>query len=133
MMLEVQLTRCKLHFQLSLTKFGMRNQLLRRRLFQMRTRTSDHRSIMSLQQYNSCLQSYLETTNEAHKQLETVKSTIVENLSNVRGRDKGLQERLSSLKSQALGEYPDAVKEIVGIEYLFKVEKTSDHGVVFDY
>lgn len=54
---------------------------------------------MSLQQYNSRIQSDLETTNEAHKRLETEKSTIVENLSNVRGHNKALQEQLSSLKA----------------------------------
>ncbi|KAF1882011.1 hypothetical protein Lal_00038654 [Lupinus albus] len=54
---------------------------------------------MSLQQYNSRLQSDLETTNEAHKRLETEKATIVENLSNVRAHNKALQDQLSSLKA----------------------------------
>ncbi|RDY05311.1 Kinesin-like protein KIN-14C, partial [Mucuna pruriens] len=54
---------------------------------------------MSLQQYNSRLQSELETTNEAHKRLETEKATIVENLSNVRGHNKALQDQLTSLKA----------------------------------
>ncbi|KAE9595033.1 hypothetical protein Lal_00041240 [Lupinus albus] len=53
---------------------------------------------MSLQQYNSRLQSDLETTNEAHKRLETEKATIVENLSNVRAHNKALQDQLASLK-----------------------------------
>lgn len=53
---------------------------------------------MSLQQYNSRLQSDLEITNEAHKRLETEKATIVENLSNVRGHNKALQDQLASLK-----------------------------------
>ncbi|KAK7412227.1 hypothetical protein VNO78_03677 [Psophocarpus tetragonolobus] len=54
---------------------------------------------ISLQQYNSRLQSDLETTNEAHKRLETEKATIVENLSNVRGHNKALQDQLASLKA----------------------------------
>ncbi|KAG4977970.1 hypothetical protein JHK86_037444 [Glycine max] len=54
---------------------------------------------MSLQQYNSRLQSDLEITNEAHKRLETEKATIVENLSNVRGHNKALQDQLASLKA----------------------------------
>ncbi|KAK7400436.1 hypothetical protein VNO78_11644 [Psophocarpus tetragonolobus] len=53
---------------------------------------------MSLQQYNSRLQSDLETANEAHKRLETEKATIVESLSNVRGHNKALQDQLLSLK-----------------------------------
>ncbi|CAL0300852.1 unnamed protein product [Lupinus luteus] len=53
---------------------------------------------MSLQQYNSRLQSDLETTNEAHKRLETEKATIVENLSNVRAHNKALQDQLASFK-----------------------------------
>ncbi|KAH1049910.1 hypothetical protein AAZX31_08G060900 [Glycine max] len=53
---------------------------------------------MSLQQYNSRLQSDLETVNEAHKRLETEKATIVESLSNVRGHNKALQDQLVSLK-----------------------------------
>ncbi|KAK7246649.1 hypothetical protein RIF29_41519 [Crotalaria pallida] len=53
---------------------------------------------MSLQQYNSRLQSDLEITNEAHKRLETEKATIVENLSNVRAHNKVLQDQLASLK-----------------------------------
>ncbi|RDX74049.1 Kinesin-like protein KIN-14C, partial [Mucuna pruriens] len=53
---------------------------------------------MSLQQYNSRLQSDLETANEAHKRLETEKATIVESLSNVRGHNKALQDQLVSLK-----------------------------------
>ncbi|RZB95552.1 kinesin-like protein KIN-14C [Glycine soja] len=52
---------------------------------------------MSLQQYNSRLQSDLETVNEAHKRLETEKATIVESLSNVRGHNKALQDQLVSL------------------------------------
>lgn len=31
-----------------------------------------------------------------------------------------------------MGEYPDAIKAIVGNEYLFKVEKEFDHGVKYD-
>ncbi|KAG4960571.1 Kinesin-like protein KIN-14C [Glycine soja] len=54
---------------------------------------------MSLQQYNSRLQSDLEITNEAHKRLEMEKATIVENLSNVRGHNKALQDQLASLKA----------------------------------
>ncbi|KAJ1380052.1 P-loop containing nucleoside triphosphate hydrolase [Sesbania bispinosa] len=53
---------------------------------------------MSLQQYNSRLQSDLETANEAHKRLETEKATIVESLSNVRGHNKALQDQVVSLK-----------------------------------
>lgn len=53
---------------------------------------------MSLQQYNSRLQSDLETANEAHKRLESEKATIVESLSNVRGHNKALQDQLVSLK-----------------------------------
>ncbi|KAL2579367.1 hypothetical protein AAZV13_15G059700 [Glycine max] len=54
---------------------------------------------MSLQQYNSRLQSDLEITNGAHKRLEMEKATIVENLSNVRGHNKALQDQLASLKA----------------------------------
>ncbi|XP_020238802.1 kinesin-like protein KIN-14D [Cajanus cajan] len=53
---------------------------------------------MSLQQYNSRLQSDLETVNEAHKRLETEKATIVESLSNARAHNKALQDQLASLK-----------------------------------
>ncbi|XP_057420290.1 kinesin-like protein KIN-14C [Lotus japonicus] len=53
---------------------------------------------MSLQQYNSRLQSDLEIANESHKRLETEKATIVESLSNVRGHNKALQDQLASLK-----------------------------------
>ncbi|KAH1087496.1 hypothetical protein GYH30_018859 [Glycine max] len=53
---------------------------------------------VSLQQYNSRLQSDLETANEAHKRLESEKATIVESLSNVRGHNKALQDQLVSLK-----------------------------------
>ncbi|KAL2343907.1 hypothetical protein Fmac_005192 [Flemingia macrophylla] len=53
---------------------------------------------MSLQQYNSRLQSDLETANEAHKRLETEKTTIVESLSNARAHNKALQDQLASLK-----------------------------------
>lgn len=31
-----------------------------------------------------------------------------------------------------MDEYPDAIKEIVGKEFLFKVEKSADHGVKYD-
>ncbi|WJX17578.1 hypothetical protein P8452_64679 [Trifolium repens] len=48
--------------------------------------------------HNSCLQSNLETTNQAHNRLETEKSSIVEQLSTVRGHNKALQEQLASLK-----------------------------------
>ncbi|WJX70613.1 hypothetical protein P8452_54701 [Trifolium repens] len=51
-----------------------------------------------LLQHNSCLQPNLETTNEAHKRLETEKSSIVEHLSTVRGHKKALQEQLAFLK-----------------------------------
>ncbi|XP_058771670.1 kinesin-like protein KIN-14C isoform X1 [Vicia villosa] len=54
---------------------------------------------ISLQQYNSRLQSNLETVNEANKRLETEKSSIVENLSNARGHNKALQEQVASLKT----------------------------------
>ncbi|XP_061336433.1 kinesin-like protein KIN-14C [Gastrolobium bilobum] len=53
---------------------------------------------MSLQQYNSRLQSDLETANEAHKRLETEKATIVESLGNVRVHNKALQDQIVSLK-----------------------------------
>ncbi|OIV93160.1 hypothetical protein TanjilG_20822 [Lupinus angustifolius] len=53
---------------------------------------------MSLQQYNSRLQSDLDTSNEAHKRLEIEKATIVESLSIVRGHNKALQDQLVSLK-----------------------------------
>ncbi|KAE9597118.1 hypothetical protein Lal_00007325 [Lupinus albus] len=54
---------------------------------------------MSLQQYNSRLQSDLDTSNEAHKRLEIEKATIVESLSIVRGHNKALQDQLVSLKA----------------------------------
>ncbi|KAI9112450.1 hypothetical protein K1719_016647 [Acacia pycnantha] len=54
---------------------------------------------MSLQHYNSRLQSDLESTNESHKRLEMEKATIVENLSNVRGHNKALQDQLASVKA----------------------------------
>ncbi|XP_054777584.1 kinesin-like protein KIN-14C [Prosopis cineraria] len=54
---------------------------------------------MSLQQYNSRLQSELESTNESHKKLEMEKATIVENLRNVRGHNKALQDQLASVKA----------------------------------
>ena len=60
---------------------------------------------MSLQQYNSRLQSDLETVNEAHKRLETEKATIVESLSNVRGHNKALQDQLVSLKVSCINIY----------------------------
>ncbi|KAK7302157.1 hypothetical protein RJT34_13038 [Clitoria ternatea] len=53
----------------------------------------------SLQNYNRSLQSDLKTINEAHKRLETEKATIVENLSNVRGHNKALQDQLVTLKA----------------------------------
>lgn len=53
---------------------------------------------MSLQQYNSSLQSDLELANEKHQNLETEKTTIVETLSKVRGHNSALQEQLASLK-----------------------------------
>ncbi|KAI4299239.1 hypothetical protein L6164_032716 [Bauhinia variegata] len=53
---------------------------------------------ISLQQYNSRLQTDLETTNESLKRVETEKLTIVENLSNIRGHNKALQDQLQSVK-----------------------------------
>jgi len=53
---------------------------------------------ISLQQYNSSLQANLDAASAAQKRLETEKSSIVENLSNVRGHNKALQEQLASLK-----------------------------------
>ncbi|KAK7252230.1 hypothetical protein RIF29_36041 [Crotalaria pallida] len=53
---------------------------------------------ISLQQYNSRLQSDLDIANEAHKRLEIEKATIVESLSNVRGHNKALQDQLLSLR-----------------------------------
>ncbi|KAK8472481.1 hypothetical protein PHAVU_002G218100 [Phaseolus vulgaris] len=53
---------------------------------------------MNLLQYNSRLQSQLETCNEALKRVETEKTTIVESLSNVRCHYKAVQDQLSSLK-----------------------------------
>jgi kinesin family member C1 len=53
---------------------------------------------ISLQQYNSSLQANLDAASAAQKRLETEKSSIVENLSNVRGHNKALQEQLASHK-----------------------------------
>jgi kinesin family protein C1 len=57
-----------------------------------------HEYSSSLQDYNTHLQSLIDTVSEAKNQLETEKSIIVENLSNVRGNNKALQELLASLK-----------------------------------
>ncbi|CAJ2648815.1 unnamed protein product [Trifolium pratense] len=54
---------------------------------------------VSLQQYNSRLQSNLDTANQQNNQLQTAKSTIVDTLSNVRVHNKALQEQLASLKA----------------------------------
>ncbi|KAL5579168.1 hypothetical protein UlMin_011610 [Ulmus minor] len=61
----------------------------------------------SLQQYNSKLQTDLETTSESLKRLEMEKLTIVENLSNLRGHNKALQDQLTSIKASQ----DDAVKQ----------------------
>ncbi|ESW20290.1 hypothetical protein PHAVU_006G196400 [Phaseolus vulgaris] len=53
---------------------------------------------MSLQQFNTRLQSDVETSNEAIKRVEMEKATIVETLSNVRGHNKALQDQLASFR-----------------------------------
>lgn len=53
----------------------------------------------SLQQYNSKLQTDLEAASESLKRIEMEKLTIVENLSNLRGHSKALQDQLSSIKA----------------------------------
>ncbi|PON64977.1 Kinesin-like protein [Parasponia andersonii] len=53
----------------------------------------------SLQQYNSKLQTDLEMTSESLKRVEMEKLTIVENLSNLRGHNKALQDQLTSIKA----------------------------------
>lgn len=55
----------------------------------------------SLQQYNSKLQTDLETASESLKRVEMEKLTIVENLSTLRGHYKSLQDQLSSIKVNA--------------------------------
>ncbi|BFG27566.1 hypothetical protein CerSpe_138400 [Prunus speciosa] len=61
----------------------------------------------SLQQYNSKLQSDLETTTESLKRVEDEKRTVVETLSNSRGHNKALQDQLTSLKASL----DDALKQ----------------------
>ncbi|KAF3451633.1 hypothetical protein FNV43_RR07728 [Rhamnella rubrinervis] len=61
----------------------------------------------SLQQYNSKLQTDLEMTSESLKRVEMEKLTIVENLSNLRGHNKALQDQLSSFKASQ----EDAIKQ----------------------
>jgi len=50
----------------------------------------------SLQQYNSKLQTDLETVRAALTRAEKEKSSILENLSTLRGHSKSLQDQLSS-------------------------------------
>ncbi|XP_024024920.1 kinesin-like protein KIN-14C [Morus notabilis] len=61
----------------------------------------------SLQQYNSKLQTDLETASESLKRVEMEKLTIVENLSTLRGHYKSLQDQLSSIKASQ----DDAIKQ----------------------
>ncbi|KAH7545834.1 hypothetical protein FEM48_Zijuj01G0135800 [Ziziphus jujuba var. spinosa] len=61
----------------------------------------------SLQQYNSKLQTDLEMTSESLKRVEMEKLTIVENLSNLRGHNKALQDQLTSFKASQ----DDAIKQ----------------------
>lgn len=53
---------------------------------------------MDLQRYNSRLQSDLESTSKLLKQLETEKTSIVENLRTFRGHNNALQDKLASVK-----------------------------------
>ncbi|XP_057434300.1 uncharacterized protein LOC130726987 isoform X2 [Lotus japonicus] len=46
---------------------------------------------------------------------------------------KSCKDLVLGSKIDSIGEYPDAVKAIVGREFLFKVEKGCDHGVKFDH
>ncbi|XP_057421220.1 uncharacterized protein LOC130715169 isoform X2 [Lotus japonicus] len=45
---------------------------------------------------------------------------------------KSCKDLVAVWKGKVVGEYPDAIKAIVGNEYLFKVEKEFDHGVKYD-
>ncbi|XLS52441.1 hypothetical protein HN51_013118 [Arachis hypogaea] len=70
---------------------------------------------MSLQQYNSRLQSDLEVAKEAQRKLETEKATAVESLSLARGHNKILQNELATLKasqSEALNEKEKLANEL---------------------
>jgi predicted nuclease with TOPRIM domain len=79
-----------------------------------------------LLQHNSCLQPNLETTNEAHKRLETEKSSIVEHLSTVRGHKKALQEQLASLKVSYLS-FVNAIKS----SFIFLRRLQFIHFIIF--
>ncbi|XP_062087449.1 kinesin-like protein KIN-14C [Humulus lupulus] len=61
----------------------------------------------SLQQYNSKLQTDLETTSESLKRVEMEKLTIVENLGTLRGHNKALQDQLTSITASR----DDAIKQ----------------------
>ena len=50
----------------------------------------------SLQQYNTKLQTDLEVAREAHTRAEKEKSSILENLTTLRGHSKSLQDQLAS-------------------------------------
>ncbi|KAI7731760.1 hypothetical protein M8C21_025843 [Ambrosia artemisiifolia] len=54
-----------------------------------------------LQQYNSKLQSELNQTNETFKHVEKQKAMVVENLSNLRGHCKALQDQLDAAKTSS--------------------------------
>ncbi|KAJ0481702.1 putative minus-end-directed kinesin ATPase [Helianthus annuus] len=54
-----------------------------------------------LQQYNSKLQSELNQTHEALKHAEKQKAVVVENLSNLRGHCKSLQDQLNAAKTSS--------------------------------
>ncbi|XP_057432825.1 uncharacterized protein LOC130725629 isoform X2 [Lotus japonicus] len=45
---------------------------------------------------------------------------------------KSCKDLVASSKGKSVNEYPAAVKEIVGNDFLFKVERSSDQGVNFD-
>lgn len=59
-----------------------------------------------MQQYNSKLQSDVNTMDESRRRAENEKLTMVENLSNLRGHKKALEDQLASLKVKILHEYP---------------------------
>lgn len=56
----------------------------------------------SLQQYNTKLQTDLEAVREAHTRAEKEKSSILENLTTLRGHSKSLQDQLASSRVSIL-------------------------------
>lgn len=56
----------------------------------------------SLQQYNSKLQTDLEAVREAQTRAEKEKSSILENLTTLRGHSKSLQDQLASSRVNIL-------------------------------